>query len=168
MTRIGKIARLPLAVREELNHRLANGELAQDLVAWLNARADVCAVLVASFDGRDISEQNLSEWKQGGFAEWHRHQETCGWLRSILEHMEGLSKATGEHSVADLLSAPVAAVVGKYIESLATEGMPKDDKARHDMLLFLRELIQLRRGDHKQQLVRLQCLRWHAEQVDQF
>ncbi len=36
MTRNGKIARLPLAVRQQLNQRLQNGELARDLLSWLN------------------------------------------------------------------------------------------------------------------------------------
>ncbi len=33
MTRNGKIARLPLAIRQQLNPRLQNGELAQDLLS---------------------------------------------------------------------------------------------------------------------------------------
>jgi hypothetical protein len=33
MTRNGKIARLPLAIRQQLNLRLQNGELAQDLLS---------------------------------------------------------------------------------------------------------------------------------------
>jgi hypothetical protein len=36
-TRTGKIARLPLGIRQELNQRLADGEPQQRLVAWLNA-----------------------------------------------------------------------------------------------------------------------------------
>jgi hypothetical protein len=36
MTRNGKIARLPAAIREELSQRLLNGEQSQHLVLWLN------------------------------------------------------------------------------------------------------------------------------------
>ena len=36
MTRNGKIARLPLAPRQQLNQRLQNGLLAQDILSWLN------------------------------------------------------------------------------------------------------------------------------------
>ncbi len=43
MTRNGKIARLPLAVRQQLNQRLLNGELAQDLLSWLNQLPEVQA-----------------------------------------------------------------------------------------------------------------------------
>jgi hypothetical protein len=39
MARVGKIARLPLDTREELNRRLANGELGGSLLRWLNGRS---------------------------------------------------------------------------------------------------------------------------------
>jgi hypothetical protein len=35
MTRNGKIARLPLAIRLQLNQRLQNGEVGADLIQWL-------------------------------------------------------------------------------------------------------------------------------------
>ncbi|MGO8701675.1 MAG: hypothetical protein ACLQVY_28665 [Limisphaerales bacterium] len=41
MTRNGKIARLPLAIRQQLNLRLQNGELARDLPSWLNQLPEV-------------------------------------------------------------------------------------------------------------------------------
>ncbi|MGO8702033.1 MAG: hypothetical protein ACLQVY_30490 [Limisphaerales bacterium] len=43
MTRNGKIARLPLASPQQLNLRLQNGELAQDLLSWLNRLPEVQA-----------------------------------------------------------------------------------------------------------------------------
>ena len=49
MTRVGKIARLPRALREQLNHRLQDGELGRRLVDWLNASPEVKAVLAAEF-----------------------------------------------------------------------------------------------------------------------
>ena len=61
MTRLGKIARLPRAVREQLNHRLADGEMGKRLVEWLNTLPVVHAVLTAEFGGRAINEQNLSD-----------------------------------------------------------------------------------------------------------
>ena len=44
MTRNGKIARLPLALSQQLNQRLQNGELAQDLLSWLNQMPEVQAI----------------------------------------------------------------------------------------------------------------------------
>ena len=36
MTGVGKIARLPLFIRNQLNERLQNGEEGKELVRWLN------------------------------------------------------------------------------------------------------------------------------------
>ena len=40
-TRIGKIARLPNKIREELNRRLQGGERGETLLKWLNAQSKV-------------------------------------------------------------------------------------------------------------------------------
>src|SRR4051812_10033601 len=77
MTRNGKIARLPRSVRDELNCRLDEGQEGVELVAWLNQHPEVQRVMAASFAGRPITEGNLTEWKQRGFVEWKRHQESC-------------------------------------------------------------------------------------------
>src|SRR5882757_1554454 len=69
-TRHGKIARLPLELREQLNQRLRNGECGRHLVAWLNELPEVQAVLAAHFGGRAINEPNLTAWRQNGYREW--------------------------------------------------------------------------------------------------
>ena len=74
-TRNGKIARLPRAVRQELNRRLDEGEQGKKLVAWLNALPEVQAIIAAEFGGKPIREQNLSEWRQGGYRDWTAQQE---------------------------------------------------------------------------------------------
>jgi len=69
-TRKGTVARLPRAIREELNERLADGETGKSLAGWLNSLPEVRAVLAAEFGGKAIREQNISEWKQGGYEDW--------------------------------------------------------------------------------------------------
>jgi hypothetical protein len=61
MTRNGKIARLPAAIREELNQRLLDGEQGKQLVLWLNSLPRVQALLKDKFHGVPISEVNLSQ-----------------------------------------------------------------------------------------------------------
>src|SRR5207302_10820872 len=75
LTRNGKIARLPRSVRDELNRRLDEGEQGKKLVAWLNGLPDVQAIVVTEFGGKALREQNLSEWKQGGYRDWLAKQE---------------------------------------------------------------------------------------------
>ena len=68
MTLHGQIARLPLAIRQQLNLRHQNGELAQDLLSWLNRLSEVQAILAAAhFAAKPIDESNLTFWKQGGY-----------------------------------------------------------------------------------------------------
>jgi hypothetical protein len=64
MTRTGKIARLPLSIRQQLNQRLQNGELAQDLLSWLNR----------SQKSRPSDESNLCHWKQGRLSRQEKPQ----------------------------------------------------------------------------------------------
>jgi hypothetical protein len=68
--RNGKIARLPQPIREQLNQRLLDKEPYARLLQWLNALPEVHAVMAGLFGGRPINQQNLSEWKLGGFQEW--------------------------------------------------------------------------------------------------
>lgn len=84
MTRRGKIARLPRAIREELNQRLENGEQGRRLLAWLNGLPEVKEVVERDFGGRAISEGSLHEWKSGGFADWKNQQETMALAREFM------------------------------------------------------------------------------------
>ena len=83
MTRKGKIARLPRAIRDELNRRLDDGEQGVRLVEWLNGLPEVKKVLESDFEGRAITEDNLAEWKNGGFLDWQAQQETLSLVREL-------------------------------------------------------------------------------------
>jgi len=93
MTRTGKIARLPLAIREELNRRLQDGQPGTQLVEWLNALPKVRAILKADFEGQPIAENNLSLWKTGGYLTWEQEQATHAELDSFMDKAGGLQKA---------------------------------------------------------------------------
>lgn len=69
MTRNGKIARFPKDIRGQLNHQLQDGEPGVRLVDWLNSLPDTHRVLATDFAGHESNEQNLSEWRQGGYAD---------------------------------------------------------------------------------------------------
>jgi hypothetical protein len=69
MARIGKIARLPGGIRAQLNTRLHDGAEGKQIVLWLNSLPEVRKILAQHCDGRPISEQNLSQWRQGGYEE---------------------------------------------------------------------------------------------------
>ena len=95
MTRTGKIARLPRDIREELNRRLRDGEQGKQLVAWLNSLPETQSMIEQEFSGRPISEQNLSEWKQGGYPEWLAHQIALESVRNLRANAGELLREAG-------------------------------------------------------------------------
>jgi hypothetical protein len=95
-TRKSKIARLPHALREQLNRRLHDGVPGSALLKWLNALPEVQAILALDFAGKSITKQNLSDWRQTGFRDWlvrHDALEIAGSLQD--EHDLGDKALTG-------------------------------------------------------------------------
>jgi hypothetical protein len=72
LTRIGKIARLPVSIRRQLNERLNNGQLSPEILPWLNSLPEVRRVTAKFFARHPINAQNLSDWRRGGFLDWGR------------------------------------------------------------------------------------------------
>ena len=93
MTRTGKIARLPVEIRHQLNRRLQDGKPGKQLVVWLNSLPEVRAVLKEEFGARPITEQNLSEWKLGGYADWERHEGSCALVSRLTDEAGDLKVA---------------------------------------------------------------------------
>ena len=46
-----------------------------------NGLDQIQQVLARDFAGRPVTEQNLSEWKQGGFFDWRQEMESSARLR---------------------------------------------------------------------------------------
>lgn len=95
MKAVGKIAQLPAKVREALNRRLHDGQPASVILPWLNALPEVIAILKDRFDAEPISEQNLSLWRNGGFAKWVKEQEQILRTRERALYSLELAKASG-------------------------------------------------------------------------
>lgn len=112
--RQGKIARLPRVIREVINHRLADGQSAAEILAWLNAQPKVREVLDRHFDGVEISPQNLSEWRGGGYLDWRETQDQEEQIRRLSEMSYNLAKAGGS----DLSAGALAIVSAKIYDGL--------------------------------------------------
>ncbi|MDB6017359.1 MAG: hypothetical protein JWR19_1848 [Pedosphaera sp.] len=100
MIRHGKVARLPAALREELNRRLEDGHSHREMVAWLNGLPAVQAVLAERFGGRPISEQNMSAWWRGGYAEWEAPRLLAQHRAYRAANQGGPQVTKGSHPVA--------------------------------------------------------------------
>ena len=167
MGRTGKIARLPRAVREELNARIEDGEAAKPLLEWLNSREEVVGVLFEHFDGRPITEQNLSEWKQRGFQEWQKRRETRELAREFIHEAEELEDEAGDEPLTDRLTETVALSLARLLREVMNDG-EKSPKRLGAVLGIAREFNQLRRGDHAMERLRMeQDDRDEAEREDQ-
>ena len=147
MTRNGKIARLPRSVRDQLNRRLQDGVQGKDIVVWLNGLPETIQLLATEFGGRAISEQNLSEWKAGGFREWQNQQEALALARDLAGDAEELTTAA-KGSMADRMATVVTA---RYAAALVEwDGNPEGQGGRKLRVLraICQDVVELRRGDH--------------------
>lgn len=119
--RTGKIGRLPLAIRDEVNRRLRNNEPGPKIIAWLHAQPEVLAVLDEHFAEQPISPQNLSEWRQGGYGEWLAQQEKVAQIGELAKFAAQLGQAAG----GNLTDGSAAILGGRILESL--EGAADED-----------------------------------------
>src|SRR5580765_1857500 len=71
---LGKLSRLPVHLREQLNLRLANNEPAKTLLPWVNSLPELQAILKDHFDAEPVSDQNLSDYRQHSFRKWEMRQ----------------------------------------------------------------------------------------------
>jgi hypothetical protein len=144
MLRKGKIARLPRALRHELNLRLADNQDGGVTLNWLNALPEVKAVLARDFGGEPIGKQNLYEWRQGGFVEWQTRQD-------LLEQARDLAADAGELDAAAngrILDGMAAALSVRYAATLASWDGNENDAIRGQLRIlrsFTQDIVALRR-----------------------
>ena len=152
-TRNGKIARLPKAVRDQLNQRLADGMPGEALLDWLHDQPEVLEVLARDFEGRPILKQNLSEWRQGGFRDWEARQERLEVLRHIEE--EAADVAAAAPDLPDRMSTIVAA---RFASLIAATSKVKDwskPRQRAQLMELCEGISTLRRFDQDAARIKL-------------
>jgi hypothetical protein len=146
MTRNGKIARLPHAIREQLNQRIENGEQGIRLVEWLNTLPEVAKVLGTDFEGRPITEGNLTEWKNGGFRDWQSKQDA----KALIEEWQSATEGSMPVPASELVEAVTTLLMTYY--ALAVEDSNHDvaeipQKRLKRLGQSLRDVIRVRRYD---------------------
>lgn len=166
MTRNGKIARLPRELRHELNVRLADGEPQKQLVAWLNGHSEVLGVLDLYFNARPVTENNLSEWKQGGYQDWLRHQDSLELARLTADEAAELQGDEDCTPLSDRVSALMVAELMRLLRIAAGADTRNSPEARREVLEIARELNVLRVSDHRAARLRMDQRRWVEEEAD--
>ena len=177
-TRTGKIARLPHAIREQLNRRLQDGQQAAPILKWLNALPRVRAILAAEFDRRSrsslsplpkgrepergvrssprwpISPQNLSEWKNGGYRDWQVRQDVLA-LAKNLEDKHGFGQKALKRPFTDQLAHWLTLRYAAAAHSLATNN-PNPKTQWNRLRELCADVTRLRGGDLHAERLRLE------------
>lgn len=161
-TRNGKIARLSRDLRDLLNRRLHNGEEGKKLVAWLNALPEVTATIAEEFKGKPIREQNLSEWKQGGYRDWLANQDAMELVERLGEEASEWD-TEGRAPLTDTLSVWLSARYAMATRQIAETEGPKGWRLLREMCA---DVVELRRGDHSAERLRLESERITIEARD--
>jgi hypothetical protein len=142
-TRRGKIAKLPADLRMEVNRRLHDGQPGGQILPWLNNHARVRPILEAQFQGQAVNDQNLTEWRQGGYLDWLEERERLDALKELSLFAGDAVKAGG--SLADGAAAVAA---GRLISAI--EGSDDDQ-----LLKISSAIASLRGGDAEVKRVKL-------------
>lgn len=160
-TRNGKVARLPLRVVHELNLRIAENERGRELVAWLNSLPEVRKVLDAEFDGRPIREQNISEWRKGGYRDWKLQEDARRMVPLVvLEACEFKTKVSGH--LTDHMSVWLAGHLMAVVRRLAAS--EHDDMEKWKLLhAACADIVALRRGDQDEEWREIEQMRLEVE-----
>lgn len=162
MTHVGKIARLPLHIRNQLNQRLQDGEDGAAILKWLNELPSVQDIVKRLFNGRLINKQNLSAWRLGGFRDWQRLQDSHAFMQRLVEKSDDLAGKEGDVELTDRLAQVAAGELARVLELLLKR---TEDPLEQWKLLreAVRELVPLRAGDQRAVRLKLEQERGEIE-----
>jgi hypothetical protein len=145
-TPIGKIARLPRKIRDELNLRLENGEPAGSILPWLNALPEVKAILADRFASSPVSQQNLTNWRQGGYQQWREDRQHHDLVRALVQHAGEITDLPGAPGFARQLSTLFLAELA--VSNHKAQTVPADPEQQFKRLRMLLHAVgRVRRED---------------------
>jgi len=162
----GKIGRLPATIRDQLNQRLLDGESASTLLPWLNALPVVQALLAARFAGEPVSEQNLSNWRAGGYVQWQKQQERRAIVAELAEDDRELDSASAademelNQRLSRVLTADFAVAAREFLNRLDDPA----ERCRH-LQKFLHTLKFQRREDNMTERLKIELERRARERL---
>jgi hypothetical protein len=108
--RNGKIARLPRATRDMINKMLDDGLPYHVILEELGEA------------GEGINTQNLTNWKQGGYQDWVKHQELIERIRIQTEFAIDLLRQTGDVNPALVTEACHMVAATQLLQNLLRHG----------------------------------------------
>jgi hypothetical protein len=151
--RVGKIARLPGGIRNELNRRLHHGALGRELAPWLNALPEVQHVLTGRFAGRPITEDNISAWRHGGFQDWLLQEERRVRLRELSDQCPERDPALRARRIAAYTGEQLALELAEELERLSS--ITDREERSKQLERLCRELCRLQNSHTRNREVHL-------------
>ncbi|MBW8864768.1 MAG: hypothetical protein JF609_07570, partial [Verrucomicrobia bacterium] len=115
-------------------------------MAWLNELPAAQALLAAEFGGAAINEQNLTNWKQGGYRDWRLQQE----VQAFAQQTAGTAAALTTEQLTTILAVRYVAVIREWQQS----PMPMERRWRQ-MRMILQDVMKMRREEHREQRLEL-------------
>ena len=164
----GKIGRLPFPIREQLNQRLLNGETGVTLLPWLNELPAVKTCLASLFKGEPVNNQNLSNWRSGGFVQWQKQQERRAIVRDLAEADDELDTGSVQREtlinqrLSRLLTADFAIAARELLTGL-TDPAERCQRLQE----FLQTLRVLRREDYLTERLKIELERRARERIEE-
>ncbi|PWU12510.1 MAG: hypothetical protein C5B50_21280 [Verrucomicrobia bacterium] len=134
VARLGKIARLPHAIREQINLRLQNGESGQPILNWLNSLPEVRSIVESEFGGQPVSHSNLTRWRQGGYRDWLVSQSAHDLVIGLHDRL-----SLDQPDLSGQFAAKLAHLATIHYAASAQNALSPDAKPA-DALQFLRQL----------------------------
>ncbi len=132
---------------------MEDGEAGPLLLRWLNTLPEVQAVLQEKFGGEPIKQQNLSNWRQAGFARWQRLQQELAFARTLTEEAKAIQGAAGADALAERIEPHLALALARVLRD-AEAGAEGPEKTRA-ILGVACELARLRRSNQAAQRLKL-------------
>lgn len=128
-------------------------------MAWLNSLPEVRLVVQREFAGKPVREQNLSEWKQGGYRDWLAQQEA----REIAVRLGDDAtawQAEGRPAITDTLALWLA---GRYAVATRRVAEATGEEGWQRLRDLCGDIVELRMGDHSAERLRIERERLELE-----
>jgi len=158
--RTGKIARLPQPIREKLNQRLRDGQPGREIVIWLNELPEIKQLVSERFASYPTSENNVSEWRRGGYQDWLRDLETRARIVELAEKYQDTEFEGRLGRRAETI------VIAELLDAMDQLHKIEDDDARSARLRRIcRELARMQNAHCRGLELRLQQVKTQARQA---
>lgn len=132
--RRGKIARLPRKLRDRVNQLLDDGTSYPDIISQLQESKDPPLPY-------SISENNLSNWHDGGFQDWLKHQEELDRMDARLDFALDLAEGERAAQLQDLSLKLASIRFCEYLSQVSLADLSTEDERK----TYLRLLMALPR-----------------------